>query len=332
MNGFINEDFQFGYADFSSDPAQHATFLDREHESFEVFDPSDPFHQCHSFRFPFDLSDLAEAGHFAANGLPFNQQDDNLLAQPLFFHGLTSTISYLQRPIDAANPQNALQDQTALNIIPVGLSGSLSPWPVNNGYQPDISSATQAIHERAPVQGLARDDLESLFPDLPPQSILRQDLLYPTWPSTVTKERVPVSTPSTQLTRLIPSTDAVLVCQHCQDRPAFTHRHLYNKHRRKHDRPDQCLVCGDRFAFKRDLDRHVASKHPDIQAARRRLYFCIHQGCDRAQGGRKKGFPRKDTLERHLRTHRNTNLDQQESSSSSTTNGSVLENSSTEIL
>lgn len=80
---------------------------------------------------------------------------------------------------------------------------------------------------------------------------------------------------------------------------------MYSRHRKHHDRPLKCKIgeCRQGFAFNRDLERHVASKHPEATSQGR--YYCHHSNCDRAMTGLRGGFPRKDTLMRHLKTHRN---------------------------
>jgi hypothetical protein len=77
----------------------------------------------------------------------------------------------------------------------------------------------------------------------------------------------------------------------------------HSRHRKRHDRPLKCNVsdCQLKFAFNRDLKRHIASKHP--YATNQEQYYCHHSNCDRARTGLRGGFPRKDTLTRHLRTH-----------------------------
>jgi hypothetical protein len=115
------------------------------------------------------------------------------------------------------------------------------------------------------------------------------------------------------------------ICHQCPDREPFQQRHLYklvnsmavlqfstftdtqySKHRRRHDKPIKCTVrtCTKWFAFNRDLQRHLASKHHE--AASITLFFCSHEGCGRTSGGRLGGFTRKDILTRHLRTQHNT--------------------------
>ncbi|ERF69924.1 hypothetical protein EPUS_05468 [Endocarpon pusillum Z07020] len=98
-------------------------------------------------------------------------------------------------------------------------------------------------------------------------------------------------------------TALVLACPDCPDKPTFKHRHQYNRHRKSHDRPAKCKIgeCRQSFAWKRDLERHIASKHP--QATRHAKFFCPYPSCDRARDGTRGGFPRNDTLTRHLRTH-----------------------------
>ena len=80
-----------------------------------------------------------------------------------------------------------------------------------------------------------------------------------------------------------------------------------SRHRKRHDRPLKCNIdeCRYAFAFNRDLQRHIASVHPSHpQATSQGQYYCHHLGCDRARTGLRGGFPRKDTLTRHLKTHR----------------------------
>jgi hypothetical protein len=76
------------------------------------------------------------------------------------------------------------------------------------------------------------------------------------------------------------------------------------RHRKRHDRPVKCTIgeCSQRFAFKRDRNRHIAAKHP--QATTVEQHFCQHINCERALNSAKGGFSRKDSLMRHLKTHR----------------------------
>lgn len=95
----------------------------------------------------------------------------------------------------------------------------------------------------------------------------------------------------------------VMVCPDCPDKPPFRRKHLYNRHRKSHDRPHKCKIgeCKESAAWKRDLDRHIAPKHPEV--ANHVTFFCTYSHCDRAQNGTRGGFSRKDTLKRHLKTH-----------------------------
>jgi hypothetical protein len=82
---------------------------------------------------------------------------------------------------------------------------------------------------------------------------------------------------------------------------------LDSRHRKRHDRPLKCNIdeCRLAFAFNRDLQRHIVSVHANHpQAASQGQYYCHHPGCARGRTGRRGGFPRKDTLGRHLKTHR----------------------------
>jgi len=83
------------------------------------------------------------------------------------------------------------------------------------------------------------------------------------------------------------------------------------RHRKRHDRPVKCTIgeCSQRFAFKRDRNRHIAAKHP--QATTVEQHFCQHINCERALNSAKGGFSRKDSLMRHLKTHRR-NVGQEE--------------------
>jgi hypothetical protein len=85
---------------------------------------------------------------------------------------------------------------------------------------------------------------------------------------------------------------------------------LDSRHRKRHDRPLKCDIdeCRLAFAFNRDLKRHIVSVHPNNpQAASQGQYYCHHPGCARGRTGHRGGFPRKDTLGRHLKTHRTRN-------------------------
>jgi len=115
-----------------------------------------------------------------------------------------------------------------------------------------------------------------------------------------------ISSPYTQES----NTAIALVCYDCRDRPSFEHRHQYKRHRKRHDRPCKCDIdeCRLAFAFNRDLQRHIVSVHPNNpQATSQGQYYCHHPGCARGRTGHRGGFPRKDTLGRHLKTHRTRN-------------------------
>jgi hypothetical protein len=85
---------------------------------------------------------------------------------------------------------------------------------------------------------------------------------------------------------------------------------LDRRHRKRHDRPHKCDIdeCQLAFAFNRDLQRHIVSVHPkNPRATSQGQYYCPHPGCARGRSGCRGGFPRKDTLGRHLKTHRTRN-------------------------
>lgn len=87
-------------------------------------------------------------------------------------------------------------------------------------------------------------------------------------------------------------------CDLCEE--VFEKRHLRNNHRnRKHTRRYKCPVenCQQKpFGLKRDLDRHLTSRHPKQYPCA--ALKCPYSGCRLAN----KIFPREDNLKRHIRT------------------------------
>lgn len=89
-------------------------------------------------------------------------------------------------------------------------------------------------------------------------------------------------------------------CQECLQ--TFPKRHILNRHsKQKHSRPLKCTIgtCSAAFGFKKDLDRHIRSRHPGaIQISSR--FYCPYEGC-KYSTGQGDGFSRKDNLDRHIR-------------------------------
>jgi len=86
-----------------------------------------------------------------------------------------------------------------------------------------------------------------------------------------------------------------LQCQICQQ--LFTQRHQLNRHfKQKHEKPNRCDAegCDAAFGFKRDLERHINSKHGGGSR-----FYCQEEGCKYSiENGN--GFSRKDHLDRHV--------------------------------
>jgi len=96
------------------------------------------------------------------------------------------------------------------------------------------------------------------------------------------------------------STSAAIQCETCLE--TFQKRYLLNRHiKQKHDRPHKCTMseeCDAAFGLKKDLDRHIRTKH---QATGSERYFCPFEEC-KYSAGQGSGFPRKDNRNRHVQT------------------------------
>ncbi|KAE9372565.1 hypothetical protein N431DRAFT_243588 [Stipitochalara longipes BDJ] len=68
---------------------------------------------------------------------------------------------------------------------------------------------------------------------------------------------------------------------------------ILSHHFLNHSRPFQCHLCPARHATKRHFSRHI-NVH-----LKTKLYYCSVDGCERALGGKGKGF-RNDNCRRHL--------------------------------
>ncbi|PVH67998.1 ankyrin [Cadophora sp. DSE1049] len=73
---------------------------------------------------------------------------------------------------------------------------------------------------------------------------------------------------------------------------SFTKPHLYNKHRKTHDRPHACALCDKSFSLKTGLERH-RSTHSNTRA----ILKCRYPHCNF------RGTSRKDYLSAHLRKY-----------------------------
>jgi len=70
-----------------------------------------------------------------------------------------------------------------------------------------------------------------------------------------------------------------------------------SRHRRYHDRPEQCPGCPKRFGTKTHLDRHINDVHLTTKA-----FYCSVVECQYSKGSSQgKVFPRKANLARHMR-------------------------------
>ena len=96
--------------------------------------------------------------------------------------------------------------------------------------------------------------------------------------------------PKTKAARPTPPESACTVynCSHCPR--VFQKRHELNRHLLKHNRPFSCTVldCGQSFAEKRGLDRHIQSRHARINKIQCR--YCNYSST------------RSDAVQRHLKT------------------------------
>ena len=310
MNDFIDEGFQTGYTGFPSDRLQAAGLPAQVNT---IFDP------YWAFQYGPPLPS-------------FDFQDDEFFTDTLMTSPLTSTTEFEPTQSDNSTHQAGTGRQLAHNSSSRQVLGIGSSWVSNDGRGSKISSANYTYLTPIAVDGLASGSSGISTPSHAPQAADQIHLRSSGNRRLNTGEQTSGTSASSTQTE-----DNVTgyICHDCKDRPTFSHMYLYNKHRKKHDRLHGCLAtnCAQAFAFPRDLDRHIASKHAELLSNSRKLHFCAHQNCDRAVNGRRGGFPRKDTLVRHLRTHKTIHPDQQTgTSSSSTTNGSPFGNSSTENL
>ena len=158
---------------------------------------------------------------------------------------------------------------------------------------------------RVPVSMLPKDRTQMALPRCHSQAMpttvlhrspcLRIPRHQPCWPVLIAQTSRPsaISINTSRLTMLYELSEHIC-CIGTQGERAATER-------KRHDRPRKCDECSQSFAFNRDLQRHITSKHRASTSETQ--YFCPHPNCDRAENGRRGGFPRKDTLKRHLVTH-----------------------------
>ena len=74
-----------------------------------------------------------------------------------------------------------------------------------------------------------------------------------------------------------------------------TRKHEDRTHSDYAARPHVCQLCGKRFWFPKDLDRHEATHNRPPSR-----YFCSYNGCEY----KTKGFYRRDHFNRHMEAHR----------------------------
>jgi len=87
-------------------------------------------------------------------------------------------------------------------------------------------------------------------------------------------------------------------CDHPGCGKVFRKRFEKKKHVNiKHNHRYICQTCNRAFGVKRDMDRHTADKHPEINP--QESIFCPNSDCKRSKMGFKR--TRKDNLLRHLR-------------------------------
>lgn len=78
---------------------------------------------------------------------------------------------------------------------------------------------------------------------------------------------------------------------------AFTHSNtIFSKHKKSHEHPEHCSMCGRGFENNKDVRRHIKDKHQSTKD-----FHCLVTGCKYAHGGRRDGFARKENWKRHLR-------------------------------
>lgn len=96
------------------------------------------------------------------------------------------------------------------------------------------------------------------------------------------------------------ATPEAMRCDKCA--LTFQKRHLFNKHHLKHNPPFQCTVrpCDLAFRYRKDLDRHRATRHPETVPGLVLLY-CPIPGC-KFSIQESPGSSRRDNLRRHFRT------------------------------
>ncbi|CZR65799.1 uncharacterized protein PAC_15699 [Phialocephala subalpina] len=82
----------------------------------------------------------------------------------------------------------------------------------------------------------------------------------------------------------------------CQDCPkSFSKRMDYNRHRKNHDKPFSCVLCGRKFGLKTGLERHRLTHLWQTQGFR-----CTFPGCELS------GVARKDYLWQHIKKKHQT--------------------------
>jgi hypothetical protein len=89
-------------------------------------------------------------------------------------------------------------------------------------------------------------------------------------------------------------------CNKC--RKSFHKAYLLNKHSKQHERPFKCTSegCNKSFPWKRDYDRHLSAKHPQMAPGLTR-WSCPFENC-KFSSHLSTGSARKDNVDRHIRT------------------------------
>jgi len=97
-----------------------------------------------------------------------------------------------------------------------------------------------------------------------------------------------------------------LTCELCPSL-SFSMPYELNRHILRHVRPYKCphLSCSyatEGFGSQKTLDNHISSKHPGEFPGTQR-FFCTIRSCKWSEAYNN-GFPREDSLKRHMTTHK----------------------------
>lgn len=192
MNGFIDEDSQFGYTGFSSDSFQTATFPNQDHDSFDFFwiDQDDP-------------------------SLPtFEFQGEDLSIDTLMTTNSTTAAEFAPTQSDNAAHQAGAQAQNALNFLSSQLLGVAASWPDYHILGPDNSALHGTQAGPSTVNGLVPSISGASIPITTSQLAVQSDFRRSTGRFLGTDEQISgASTSSTQSSEEVPS----FVCHDCKD-------------------------------------------------------------------------------------------------------------------